>query len=275
MATSENAEPRGSRLPWVLWLLTLATALAGGYLAWQRTGAAAQQRDAAVATADSWQKEAKEAQTKAQGLEARLGETESQRAQLASKTEELASSLEEKEAEIARLTATYEALQDKMQEEIKKGDIRLSQSGGRIQVDLVDKILFDSGKAEVSERGKDVLARIGAVLATMEDRQIQVSGHTDDSPITNAEIKAKYDTNWELSAARAVNVVRFLQDTAKVPPSRLVAAAHSQYQPIASNRTPKGRAQNRRIEILLLPALQARKAGPLPIPDGGVAKGGK
>ena len=111
-----------------------------------------------------------------------------------------------------------------------------------------------------------MLARIGTVLSSMEDRQIQVSGHTDDSPITNADIKAKYDSNWELSASRAVNVVRFLAETAKVPPGRLVAAGHGQYRPIASNVTPKGRAQNRRIEILLLPALEARKTAALPAP---------
>lgn len=147
-----------------------------------------------------------------------------------------------------------------MAAEIKRGDVRLSQSEGRIQVDLVDKVLFDSAQAEVSPRGEEVLTRLGAILKGVEDRQIQISGHTDDAPITLPDLKAKFATNWELSAARAVNVVRFLSEKAQVKPSRLLAAGYGQYRPIATNATPRGRAGNRRIEILLLPPLQAKKA---------------
>lgn len=274
MAESTD-KPRSSKLPWVLWCFTLLAVAAGAYLAWGRVGDEARQRDAALQAADEAAGRARTEKVRADALQQKLDDAEKERAALADKADELSSTLEAKEAELKRLTATYEALEDKMKEEIKKGDIRLSQSGGRIQVDLVDKILFDSAKAEVTPRGAEVLARLGAVLASMEERQIQVSGHTDDSPITLPDLQAKFPSNWELSAARAVNVVRFLAESAKVPPGRLIAAGHGQYHPIATNATPKGRALNRRIELLLLPALEARKAGPLPAPDAGPKKGGK
>jgi chemotaxis protein MotB len=121
-------------------------------------------------------------------------------------------------------------------------------------VDLVDKILFDSGSAELSARGKEVLARMGAVLGKVDDKQVQVSGHTDNVPIAE-----KFPSNWELSVTRAVNVVRFLSETAKVPPKRLMAAGFGSHQPVASNGSPAGRARNRRIEILLIPLLQPAK----------------
>jgi hypothetical protein len=73
---------------------------------------------------------------------------------------------------------------------------------------------------------------VGTVLASIEDRQIQVSGHTDNTPISD-KLKSQFPTNWELSVARATNVVRFLQDKAKLPPERMVASGYGEYQPIA------------------------------------------
>ena len=180
-------------------------------------------------------------------------------ASLSESNSELSENLEEAQAELTRLKATFDSLQDKLQAEIKKGEIHLTQTNGRIQVDLVDKVLFDSGKAELSGRGVEVLTRVAGVLSQVDDKLIQVSGHTDDSPIVN-ELKSTFPTNWELSAARAVNVVRFLSEKGGVPGKRLVAAGHGEFQPVASNATPKGRAQNRRIEILLLPLLSKQKA---------------
>ena len=267
-------KPRRSALPWVLWLFTLAAVVAGAWFAKQRYDDETAQKDIALAQADGQSVRAMNFEATARALQDKLDALEHERAELATRNEELSSTLEQREAELARLTATYKALEDKMQAEIKRGDIHVTQVGGRIQVDLVDKVLFDSGKAEVSTRGEEVLTRLGAVLATVEDKQIQVSGHTDDSPMGTPELKEKYPTNWELSAARAVNVVRFLAEKASVPPSRLIAAGHGQYQPIATNATPKGRALNRRIEILLLPSLEA-KARALPAPDAGAPAKGK
>ena len=197
-----------------------------------------------------------EAEAARRGLEERVKALESDKATLSQSMTALAEDLEEKEAEIARLKATYDSLEERMQAEIKKGEIRLTQDEGRIKVDLVDKVLFDSGQAELSPRGVEVLSRIASVLAKIDDKQIQVAGHTDDAPIVN-ELKQRFPSNWELSAARAVNVVRFLAEKGGVPAKRLVAAGHGEFQPVATNNTPQGRAQNRRIEILLTPALKS------------------
>jgi chemotaxis protein MotB len=162
-----------------------------------------------------------------------------------------------KTGELEQLKGTYDKLEDKMKDEIAKGDIRLSQSGGKLRVDLVDKILFDSGEAVISKRGEGVLSRVGAVLAAMDDKQIQVSGHTDSNPISD-KLAPQFPTNWELSVSRAVNVVRFLEEKASVPAKNLTATGYGQYHPIASNKSAAGRARNRRIEILLTPSLDPK-----------------
>jgi Flagellar motor protein len=207
---------------------------------------------------------------------------EADKAALTAARDNLARSVEEKSSELATLKSTTDKLREKMKDEIAKGDIQLTESGGKLRVGLVDKILFESGEASVSKRGEGVLARVGAVLAGIEDRQIQVSGHTDNTPISD-KLKQQYPTNWELSVARATNVVRFLQDKAAVPADRLVASGSGEYQPIASNRTAAGRAKNRRIELLLTPSLAPRPISKAALKDRGepdkksaaAAKGGK
>jgi chemotaxis protein MotB len=117
---------------------------------------------------------------------------------------------------------------------------------------MVDEVLFDSGESALKPEGIAILRKVGSVLKKAEGRTIEVQGHTDNVPIRGA-LAQKYPTNWELSAARATNVVRFLQDEVDIDPSVLSAAARSEYQPRASNDTEEGRRQNRRIEILLGP----------------------
>ena len=186
--------------------------------------------------------------------EGRMAALQAERNNLVGERVALQMSVQAKDAALAQLKEAQDRIQEKVKEEIARGEIALTQSGGRLKVDMVDKILFDSGDARISKRGEGVLARVGAVLAKLSDRQIQVLGHTDNQAITG-KLKRQFPTNWELSASRALNVVRFLQQKAQVPAERLVASGHGQYQPIASNETAAGRARNRRIEILLTPAL--------------------
>jgi chemotaxis protein MotB len=202
-----------------------------------------------------------EAEAGRRGLEERVKGLESDKATLSQSMTALAVDLEETESELARLKATYDSLESRMGAEIKKGEIRLTQDAGRIKVDLVDKVLFDSGQAELSGRGVEVLSRLAGVLSKIDDKQIQVAGHTDDAPIVN-DLKQRYPSNWELSAARAVNVVRFLAEKGGVPAKRLVAAGHGEFQPVGSNGSSQGRAQNRRIEILLTPILRSAQKTP-------------
>lgn len=165
------------------------------------------------------------------------------------KTGELSS---EKEKELANIKSTYENLVKEMKQEIEKGDIKITQAVDRLSVNMVEKILFDSGKAEVKLDGLKVIKRVGDILKGINDKQIRVEGHTDNVPI-GAKIKEKYQTNWELSTARATNIVRYLHEKVGVNPKLLSAAGMADNKPIASNDTPEGKAQNRRIEIALLP----------------------
>lgn len=165
-------------------------------------------------------------------------------------------------ADVERLQGTTTALQEQMKSEIDAGDVAIENAGGRIKVDLIDKVLFDSGDASISARGQAVLKKVAAILATSTADAdtskraplIQVAGHTDDSPPT-AKIQAQFPTNWELSVARATNVVRFLEESGGLAGARLTATGYGQHAPVATNRNGKGRARNRRIEILLVPAL--------------------
>lgn len=158
----------------------------------------------------------------------------------------------QKEKELANVKTAYENLVSELKTEIEKGDIRITQAVDRLSVNLVEKILFDSGKAEIKPEGLKVISRVGDILKKVEDRQIRVEGHTDNVRI-GPKIRAQYPTNWELSTARATNVVRHLQDSVGVDPLHLSAGGYSEYRPVESNATAEGREQNRRIEIVLLP----------------------
>ena len=141
----------------------------------------------------------------------------------------------------------------KLQKEIAESGVELSASGGRITVTMVDKILFNSGEADLTDHGEGLLRKMGGVLKdNLSGKILQVNGHTDNVPI-KTELKDLYPTNWELSAARAINVVRFLQDEVKVDPRRMMAAGYGPYHPISSNSSSAGKAKNRRIEIVLVP----------------------
>jgi len=161
----------------------------------------------------------------------------------------------EKEEEIDKLKGTYDTLVSDMKEEIEQGQIKITKLVDRLSVSMVDKILFPSGRAEITPEGLKVLERVGNVLKNAKDKVIRVEGHTDNVPITG-KLQETYPTNWELSSARAINVVRFLQEKVGIDPSDLRAVGMSEYHPVASNDTPDGCSQNRRIEITLIPKIE-------------------
>lgn len=157
-----------------------------------------------------------------------------------------------REHRLQELQATYDSLVTKMEEEITRGEITISELQGKLTLNLVERILFDSGQATLNAAGEKVIKRLGGVLKSIEDRAIIVEGHTDNVPIS-PRLKKMYADNWELSAARATNVVRFLQKEIGIDGNRLAASGYGQFRPLASNRTAEGRAQNRRIQIVFAP----------------------
>lgn len=187
-------------------------------------------------------------------LEERYSDAEARSAELEKRREELEQRLTAKREELERLQATQTQLVSRLQDQIDKGQIEIQRIRDRLQVDLVDDILFASGEANLSPEGEAVLREVGEVLRDVEGKRIEVQGHTDNVQI-RGRLAETYATNWELSAARAVNVVRFLQEETGVDPVKLSAVGLSKFRPRASNETEDGRQQNRRIEILLSPDL--------------------
>ena len=168
----------------------------------------------------------------------------------AAELNKLVQELQMKERQAQARLQTFRNMIEKFQKMIESGKLRVRIVRGRMVVELSENILFDSGRAEVKKEGLAALQEVATVLASIPDREFQIAGHTDNVPIKSA----RFPSNWELSTARAVNVTRALS-TMGVPATRLSAAGYADTQPVASNDTPEGRQQNRRIEIVLMPNL--------------------
>jgi chemotaxis protein MotB len=181
-------------------------------------------------------------------LRRRVGALEDDKSRL---TQELADANKAREEKVREVSSTYEQLVAKMKGEIDKGQVTISELKGKLTVNMVEAILFDSGKAEVKQEGLVVLGKVIEILKTVNDKSIRIEGHTDNKPIVGPLIQ-RYPTNWELSAARAINVARYLQKQG-IEPASLSAAAFGEFKSVADNATPEGRAKNRRIEIVLVP----------------------
>ena len=166
---------------------------------------------------------------------------------------QLKAAVEEKEAALRALEEAQKELSGSLEQEIAAGDVLIKEVDGQLVVDVSDKLLFDKGEAEISDRGKDLLELVAKSMNKLPGKQrFQVGGHTDSQRVRSKELVERYPTNWELSTARATNVVRYLQEHGKVAGNRLVAAGFAQFQPVATNNTETGRQKNRRIEIILL-----------------------
>jgi chemotaxis protein MotB len=155
-----------------------------------------------------------------------------------------------------------QTLQNNIKEQIKAQNLETAASSSSIKYVLENNLLFQSGSAEPSQEGKDLLMRLKDLLQDERYPYVRIEGHTDDQPLKST---VKYADNWELSAARAAAVVSFLHEEVGISPERMSAVGYGQFRPIATNETEDGRDQNRRIEIILetAPAL----ATPVSIPD--------
>jgi chemotaxis protein MotB len=163
--------------------------------------------------------------------------------------------LDEAQARIVELTEetkeaekTQQSIEDEMRKALESKDVTISELKGKLTVNILDQILFDSGEAELKSEGQKILEKIASVVAQHTNRQVHVIGHTDDVPI-----RRKYGSNWELSSARALAAVRFLQEHAGINPRQLGAVGYGEFHPVAPNTSSEGRAKNRRIEVVILP----------------------
>jgi chemotaxis protein MotB len=207
-------------------------------------------------SATNTQRERDDLKIEREELLARVSNLEQENAAVANRGEaQIASLSKEKEQELDRLRSTYDTLVTDLKSEIEQGQVTITKMADRLSVRMVDKILFSSGEADITAQGIKILERVGNVLKNTGKRVIRVEGHTDNVPISS-RLAETFHTNWELSTARATNVVRFLQDKVGIAPARLEAVGMSEFHPVATNKTLVGRGQNRRIEIALLPDLR-------------------
>ena len=166
------------------------------------------------------------------------------------KQEKLA--VKQKEREISELDKTRMEIETSLKDQIAQKEIKLEEIEGKLKVTFVDKILFDSGSVMIKPKGQEVLLKLADSFRDSKDQNIAVEGHTDDVQIGSALLD-RFPTNWELSTARSTAVVRFLQEKGNIEPERLTASGFSYFRPVATNETPEGRKQNRRIEVILVP----------------------
>jgi len=219
-------------------------------------GVAEEKYNASVAEASRYRKSYEDESEKSKDLEAKLKDREAKLAALeqakgaalseAERQRLLASQLAQQKQELEKKSSEYESLSKSLSSEIQAGRIQISELQGKMTVRLAEKVLFPSGSATLARDGKATLEKVADAFKDLKGRIVRVEGHTDNVPIKSV----KFPSNWELSAARAIAVVRFLQDHG-VDPSKLAAAGYGEFQPIAPNDTPEGRSQNRRIEISL------------------------
>ena len=152
-------------------------------------------------------------------------------------------------------------LRSKLQKELSDKDVTISRLKDQLSVQVLDKILFKTGRADIQPAGQAVLEKLATVLKETDD-MIRVEGHTDNVPI-GAQLKEKYFSNWELSVARAASVVRFFQSSeAKIDPLRLEPVGFGEYRPVAPNDSAENKHRNRRVEIVLTAVKPRAEAEP-------------
>jgi len=186
-----------------------------------------------------------------------------------SEKEKLAAMLDQEMIELRKKEQTINELQDmiKTQNErvqallnnvkealmgFSSDELSVQEKDGKVYVAMSDKLLFQSGSAQVDKRGKEALAILAEVLNKQTDIDVMIEGHTDTKPINTVQFK----DNWDLSVIRATSVVRILTVDYKINPLQIHPAGRGEFMPIATNETVEGRSRNRRTEIIISPKLE-------------------
>lgn len=169
--------------------------------------------------------------------------------------QELTAEIERLQQEIDKMSQTSSSLErtkldleNKLREQMKNGDLSVTMGDRGIVVSILDSILFESGKADIKPSASNTLSLVASSLMNLDPGQlVYVEGHTDSDPI----VRSGYKSNWELSTTRATEVIHHLIDVCGVPPTAVVASGYGEFSPVSSNSTAAGKAQNRRVEIVI------------------------
>ena len=197
------------------------------------------------------------------GLESQIAEAKSENEKLQGEFADLEKNLNMSKQEIQDLSAQIkdnngkiQKLQDAISEVFENynpDDIMVEERGGKLYIVMNNAILFDAGRDKLTEESEELIGKMAEVFNKNGDLSIQVEGHTDSDPVKIH--KATYKDNWQLSAARALSVVRTLEENG-VSGGRLVAMGKGDTQPVASNETDEGKEKNRRTEFVIVPAIE-------------------
>lgn len=177
--------------------------------------------------------------------------------QLSENAEELTKELQNKQSVIqlqgkviSLLDDTKKTIETSLKDQIAARQVEVVELKDKLKVIFVDKILFDTGSAEIRQNGRDLLLLMADSLKAFTGQTVVVEGHTDNVPLKST-LKERFPSNWELSTARAAAVAHILHERGGLDPTRLSACGFSYFRPVASNDTAQGRRLNRRIEIIL------------------------
>ena len=195
-------------------------------------------------------------------MESRLQDME----QLKRELEQVRLVRETQEAQLAKVKREVQTVGEEI-DPIRKAledkfgpSLMVTQYQDRLILTLLGQVLFESGEAELTPLGLQIMKQVGQVLATLPEKYMQVEGHTDNHPIYG-RLQQQFPTNWELSTARATTVLRYLIEQTKMSPQDFGATGYADTRPVTTNDTEEGRAQNRRVEIVLYPkqAIQVKE----------------
>jgi chemotaxis protein MotB len=186
--------------------------------------------------------------------EKRISELESRLANVTNELADIKKLSESQKIELSRMSSQASELEKQLEEEIKKGQIRLKRTHDKLTINIDDKISFDSGKADLKKEVLNALDKISKILSNYPENTIMIEGHTDNVPINTV----RFRDNWQLSTERALAVLNYLLKNASLDPVRLAAAGYGEYHPIVTNDTPDNKALNRRVDIVVIPRLSQK-----------------
>jgi len=240
--------------------LTLLTLLSGVILMAATSCGPGKKLRASTAQNDSLRTVISEQNTKLSGYENDISQLNQKNAAATKSTEDC---LKEKEQIAKKADELNKTLTDQRNsmEQIRKqaaealnkfqgSGVEVTTKDGLVYISMQDKLLFNSGSAQLGKEGKEALSIVGQVLNSNPGVAVTVVGNTD-----SVAIKKAFKDNWSLSTERANSIVRILRDDYEVDPARLTASGRAKYDPIEDNTTPEGRAKNRRTDIILNPDL--------------------
>ena len=224
---------------------------------------------------NSWDKkrQLERAQAELVAAQAAAAKAQTEVTGLKEKVQEEQGLIQELQKEKETVVQSHKSLEDEMRAALESKDVTISQLQGKLTVSILDRVLFDSGEADLKSDGAAVLLKVAAILTQHPKLKVHVIGHTDNVPI-RAGARARFASNWELSTARATAAVRFMTEKAGVDPRQLGAVGYGEFRPVADNATAEGRARNRRIAITILSEEMAgADAAPIPPPNSAVLRG--